>query len=358
MSLCEQPSYVCESETIRLMTQQPFISVIIPVYNGSRYLNRCLDTLIASSYPSFEIIVVDDCSTDDSVEISCSKGVTVFQSPHHFNQPTALNFGARKARGDILFFVDQDVEVLPETILQMVTDFEKNPDIAAVFGSYDDAPPEMNFCSQYKNLYHHFVHQHSNSDAETFMTGCGAILRRVFDELGGFDVSSGVFDIELGYRLRKMGYRILLDKKLQVKHLKRWSFSLLVHTDIFRRAIPWSQLIVERQKLINDLNLKISDRISTILVGLSVGILPIALFKLQVLYNILFLLAIVFFLNYQLYVFFLKYKGLKFVLLAFPMHLLYYFYSGMTFLTVSLVTMIRRNVVSDTPKPIFHESGS
>ena len=78
------------------------------------------------------------------------------------------------------------------------------------------APRLQGVVSQYRNLLHHFVHQHGNSEASTFWAGCGAIRRSVFEEMGGFDEqrfpTPSIEDIELGYRLRQAGHRILLDK--------------------------------------------------------------------------------------------------------------------------------------------------
>ncbi len=136
------------------MNTKPFVSVVIPVYNGSKYLSKCLDAISASTYKTYEIIVVDDSSTDNSAEIARKKGATVFQISQQSGPAAARNYAAKKARGDILFFVDADVLVQKGTIARMVTDFNENPDIVAVFGSYDDKPAEGNFLSQYKNLSH------------------------------------------------------------------------------------------------------------------------------------------------------------------------------------------------------------
>ena len=103
--------------------------------------------------------------------------------------------------------------------------FQASPNLAALFGSYDDEPFESNFLSQYKNLFHHYVHQTAKVDASTFWSGCGAIRREVFLAIGGFEENyrrPTIEDIELGYRLKKTGHRIRLLKELQVKHLKRW----------------------------------------------------------------------------------------------------------------------------------------
>ena len=205
------------------MENEPFVSVIIPVYNGSKYLNQCLDALMRSSYQQYEIIVVDDSSTDESVDICRKKGVSVLQMPHQSGPAAARNYGAKKARGDILLFVDSDVLVNRETISQVIANFMNNPNVVAVFGSYDDSSRAADFLSQFRNLFHHFIHQNSHQEAKTFWTGCGAIYREIFSQLQGFDEGwFSIEDTELGHRIWKNGYRITLDKELQLKHLKHW----------------------------------------------------------------------------------------------------------------------------------------
>lgn len=323
----------------------PFISVIVPVYNGAGYLDRCLDALLASSYESCEVIVVDDASTDDSAKICRQKGVAVFQLPHQSGPAAARNYGAEKAQGDILLFVDSDVVVQQDTVARVAADFTNNPNTAAVFGSYDDSPTVPDFLSQFRNLLHHFTHQSSREEAVTFWAGCGAVRRDIFHEVGGFNQDKypkpSIEDIELGYRLRKAGYRIMLDKRLQAKHLKNWEWRSMLKTDIFNRAVPWSQLIIESKQLPKDLNLRISHRISAILVGLLVLLLPFILLEVIGFFDIvqsrilfiLFLTLIVtlLILNRNLYAFFLRKRGVKFMVFAIPIHFLYYFYSSLSF---------------------------
>ena len=219
----------------------------------------------------YELIVVDDCSTDRSVEISREKGARVLKMSRQSGPGGARNFGAQHARGEVLFFVDADVVVKPDTLERVAANFMDHPEVAAVFGSYDDEPAEKNFISQYKNLFHRFVHQQARSEAETFWAGCGAIRRDVFLAVNGFDAERyprpAIEDIELGYRMRAKGHRILLDKQLQAKHLKRWTLKSMLHADIFCRAVPWSMLIFESKGMVNDLNLQTTDRISAGLLG-------------------------------------------------------------------------------------------
>lgn len=311
------------------------ISVIVPVYNAEHFLPLCLDAILASSRPPDEIIVVDDLSTDRSAAIARDRGAVVLDTGRRAGPGAARNLAARKATGDVLFFVDADVVLRPDSIAQLASNFEEESGIASVFGSYDDQPPEKNFVSQYKNLHHHYVHQRANPEASTFWAGCGAVLRTVFLELGGFDEGKyaipSIEDIELGHRLKKNGYRIVIDKKLQATHLKKWTFWFLVRTDIFCRAVPWCRLIFESQGMPTDLNLKLSDRISSVLVGLVVLLMPVSVFVPSALWLIPPLVIGLIAANYDLYRFFLKQRGVWFLVRAIPLHAFYYLYSAATF---------------------------
>jgi len=316
--------------------KQPEVSVIVPVFNGGRFLELSLDALFNSDHPNFEVIVVDDGSTDDSAEISRRKGATLIGSDRRQSGPAAArNLAAKKANGEILLFVDADVVVKSDTISKAVDAFRRDPKIAAVFGSYDDSPAEKNFLSQYKNLQHHFVHQISNPEASTFWAGLGAVRREVFASIGGFDSEKfavpSIEDIELGLRLKSAGYRILLDRNIQAKHLKKWTATSLVKTEIFCRAAPWSKLILTSQGMINDMNLKTGDRWSSVFVALSLLILPFVLWKPWLLFvPILTLLAIAI-LNRKILRFFAARNGMLFALMTFPWLIFYFFYSGVTF---------------------------
>lgn len=327
------------------------VSVIIPVYNGEKYIGRCLDAVRASSYSPYEVIVVDDYSTDDTANVARHRGIAVYRPGGKSGPAAARNYGAKYAKGDILLFVDSDVEINKDTVANIVDNFSRNPEIASVFGSYDDKPAGKNFLSQYRNLLHHFHHQQANEAAFSFWAGCGAIKKCVFMEIGGFDQNRykkhSIEDIELGYRLSTKGYKILLDKRLMVKHLKQWNFIQMIRTDIFLRAIPWSNLIFESKYMPNDLNLKLHHKISTILV-VGMVFLPTILFLKVDVFSVTHIITIfgtvLFFfliLNRTFYAFFFQKKGTGFTINVFPFHVLYYCYSGASFVLCGLIYYIR-----------------
>lgn len=316
------------------MATTPFLSVIVPVYNGGQAFEDCLTALARSTFRDYELIVVDDGSTDRSSAIAERWGVRVLTTTGKVGPGAARNAGAQVATGAYLFFVDADCEVHPDTLATAVDILRRDERIDALFGSYDDEPGASNFIAQYKNLFHHFVHQRSQEDASTFWAGCGAVRRRVFLSLGGFDVQRyarpSIEDIDLGYRIKLSGGRIRLARDVQVKHHKAWQFRSLVRTDLFDRGIPWARLVMRNRMLfVNDLNLQMHNRISVV----ANYCLPLAMFASviwsQALMLVAALVVCIMVLNLDLYRFFYRKRGALFVLRVVPLHWLYYAYSGL-----------------------------
>ena len=312
-----------------------FISVIIPVYNGRETLGHCLKSVFESSYSNFECIVVDDDSTDNTVGIAESFNAEIIRLDKQRGAAYARNRGAEDAQGDILLFIDADVTIYPDSLAKVSTAFEKYPDISALFGSYDDQPGSTNFVSQYKNLFHHYIHQTSKEDASTFWSGCGAVKTDVFNKVGGFDENKYsmpcIEDIELGYRMKRIGCRILLYKDLQVKHLKRYSFFSLLKSDLFDRAIPWTTMMLGNKQIAKDLNLKPEHKLSAGILILIIFFMFMTMKSIWFALAVPALLAIFFLMNYDFYRFFLNTKGRDFTLKVIPLHFLYYLYSTLGF---------------------------
>ena len=313
------------------------ISAIMPVYNAARFLPRSLPPLAAALARGDidELIAVDDGSSDSSAQLAEQLGARVISSGGRLGPGGARNVAARAARGDILWFVDSDVVVKDDCAPRVRAAFVA-PETWAVFGSYDDAPAEKDFGSQYKNLLHHHHHQKAKPDAATFWAGCGAVRRQSFLALSGFDAGRfpwpSVEDIELGYRIRESGGRIVLDRNMLGKHLKRWGLVELVRVDIFRRAIPWTRLMLERGAVTNDLNVSWIERARAALAGLLVLSLAAAALGFAPPWTPLALLAAAAAANAELLVMFTRKRGPLFAAAAIVFHQLYYLYSTTAFL--------------------------
>lgn len=267
---------------------EPMLSVIVPAYQCAGMLRACLDGLAASDLPraSWELLVVDDGSTDDTARVAATladRVVTVAGGPR--GPAHARNQGAQLARGDVLVFVDADVVVAPTTLSDFARVFSESASVAAAFGAYDDTPADPGIVSQYRNLLHRFVHTLSPGDAATFWAGCGAVRSEAFFDVDGFDdvhfPRPQIEDIDLGYRLRAHGERIVLVPSITGKHLKRWTLTSMIRTDLLDRAIPWIHLLLRRTDVhhAGPLNLGRRDQIKTGLAGLAILLSLVALVR-------------------------------------------------------------------------------
>jgi len=253
--------------------ERPALSVIVPVRDGADFLPHSLNALRASDLPGdrWELIVVDDSSQDRPAEIAAPYADRLVRLVGGPSGPAfARNRGADAARGDVLVFVDADACVHPDSLRRMHEIFEGEPDVSAVFGSYDSAPAAGGLVSQYRNLLHRYVHLRDAGDAVTFWAGCGAVRADVFARCGGFDpalVHSSIEDIELGYRLSALGHRIVLDPEVQARHLKGWTLRSMIVTDVRHRGIPWMRLLMSHKvRPAATLNIRVSEQACTMLV--------------------------------------------------------------------------------------------
>ena len=207
--------------------------------------------------------------------------------------------------------------------------------VAAVFGSYDDDPGSTSWFSNYKNLLHRYYHQRANENASTFWAGCGAVRADVFRQVGGFDTETyrvpSIEDIELGYRIKNAGGRIVVRPDLLAKHLKVWTVQNGIFTDVFRRALPWSRLIINRSGLADELNTSVAERLRAGLAGLlllGLLVLPIewGIWPAVVVAMVLVALA-----NRDFFSFMKENGGWLFAFRATGFHQLYYVYSATAF---------------------------
>ncbi len=311
-------------------------AVIVPTRGRADLLDVCLQALAASTRAPDEVIVVDDGSPEDA-----ASAITALCQRHRVRllpqAPTgpaaARNHGAQQTDAELLIFLDSDVVVHTDTIERLIAAFDDSG-LAAVFGSYDDQPLARTLVSDYRNLLHHYVHQHSRRQASTFWAGCGAVRRSDFLAAGGFSAAydrPSIEDVEFGLRLSAAGHRIELHPDIQVCHAKRWTVRSFFHADTRYRAIPWTELILSRaDALPPDLNFGWRNRLSVPLAGLLVFALLLTL-GLPLLGGVLTLLAAVSLAacNAPFLGFLRRRRGLLFALGAFPLHILHYLASGL-----------------------------
>ena len=226
---------------------QPFVSVIVPAFNEAKVIVRTIDSLLASDYPKFEIIVVDDGSTDGTYELSKEvfgehPKVSVFQKVNG-GKAEALNFGWKKAQGEIIIGLDADTIFASETIAALAHRFA-DESIGAVAGNAK-VGNRINIVTKSQAL--EYVTS-QNFDRRAFASlncitvvpgSVGAWRRSVLEETGGFSSDTLAEDQDLTIQVRKLGYKIgyeedaigLTEAPDSLKNLAkqrfRWSYGTL-----------------------------------------------------------------------------------------------------------------------------------
>jgi len=306
------------------------ISVVIAAFNSEKTLEACLRSAFSSDYPFFEVILVNDGSTDQTARIAAKFPCKLINLAKNMGPGAARNRGVEAANGELLFFLDADIVIEKDTLTRVVQTFVDRPEISALICSYQKNTPVGNFFSAYKNLVHHFTHQTGREDAATFCGGFGAIYRDCFLRVGGFDERfRAVSDIEFGYRLYQRGYKIFLNKQIQATHLKVYSFAKLVRSDLFDRAVPWTRIMLERRIYRNDLNIRHENIASGVVSFLMLVMLPLIPFKPSLAILLLLLFALLLILNWKFYRLVYGEKGLWFLFRAVGVNWLGYLYSGL-----------------------------
>ncbi len=253
----------------------PELAVIVPVYNGARTIGECLTALFASTFQDFEVIVVDDGSSDESAAIAERFPVRMVPFARNCGPSAARNAGAAVSKAALLFFLDADIIVPPAFLAEVVETMRGLPKYSALFCSYTKETIPQNFWSRHKNLVHHWTHQTALVEAATFCGGFGLIRREVFLEIGGFDSECRFLeDIDLGYRMHRAGHSIFLARHLQATHAKVYTLWSLLRSEMLGRAVPWTRLMLKYRIFRSDLN----TRMSNVLSVAAVCLLPVSLF--------------------------------------------------------------------------------
>lgn len=228
----------------------PLVSVIIPVKNGGKTLGACLKAVHHSYYSHIEIIVVNDHSTDDSVETAEKHGCAVFHLKETTGANHARNMGASQAKGDILLFIDADIIVKRETILGIVETLEED-DVDAVVGIYTAKHRNESLISQYKNLWIRYSYLKSPPAIDWLFGSISGIKSEAFSKSRGFNGAllsrQGNDDIELGKRFARSKLNVVLNTDLEVEHLKRYNLCSFAVNE-FNRSSGFAETAVRMRE--------------------------------------------------------------------------------------------------------------
>jgi O-antigen biosynthesis protein len=200
---------------------QPRVSVVVCTYNGARTLAHTLEELRAVDYPDYEVIVVDDGSTDASAAIAERFGVRVIRTPNG-GLSNARNLGAAAASGEIVAYLDDDAWPDPHWLQYLVDTYERTGCGAA--GGPNVPPPSTTVADSVAHSPGGPIHVLVSDTEAEHIPGCNFTIRKnVLEALGGFDAQfrAAGDDVDLCWRLQEAGYEIAFNPAAMVWHRRR-----------------------------------------------------------------------------------------------------------------------------------------
>lgn len=235
------------------------------MYNASSCIESCLSSVLKQTARNFEVLLVDDCSTDDTVQKAEKYPFKIVKLERRLSPAKVRNYGVKNVSGDILVFVDADVVLKPNSIEEIIR-LISQPDTDSVFGIYTQYTSQSSFFSQLQNLI--LIYRYEKLSRSTDITNsffC-AIKRSAFEAIGGYNEKMSHYeDIEIGKRLTKKGYRCKFEPDLKVTHLKYYNHLGLI-IDYFKKTTA-AGLYIKREgftKKVKDNGWPLSVKIAAI----------------------------------------------------------------------------------------------
>ncbi|MBI5442458.1 MAG: glycosyltransferase [Deltaproteobacteria bacterium] len=257
----------------------PRLSVVVPAYNARATLGSCLEGLLAQSAPreSYEIIVVDDGSSDGTGEVARSFPVRYLRQDNR-GPAAARNLGAREARGEIVLFTDSDCTPDAGWLERMVAPLD-DPRVVAVKGSYKTRQGSLAARFAQAEFEDRYDLLGMSTSIDMIDTYSAAFRREVFVAMGGFDESFPVAnneDTDLSYRLSRAGHRLVFARDAFVYHRHPDTFRKYLRTKFWRGY--WRMVVYRRypDKALKDTYTPVSLKLQTLAMAASFPALVLA----------------------------------------------------------------------------------
>lgn len=227
------------------------LSVIIPNHNGSAFIDTCLKALFSAGHRPFEVIVIDDCSTDNSAEIINKFPCRLVRLERRGGASKARNLGAKNSLGDALFFIDADCVIQDDTILQAINAYDSNRD-CIIGGSYTPIAFDDTFFSTFQSIFINY--SELRTVEPDYIAGHAMVMgRNVFEKSGGFpeDFAPIIEDVEFSHRLKRSGQRLIMDRAILVKHIFNYDLRKSLR-NAFRKSKYWIAYSIGNRDLTAD----------------------------------------------------------------------------------------------------------
>ncbi|UCH53607.1 MAG: glycosyltransferase family 2 protein [Pseudomonadota bacterium] len=218
-----------------------FVSIIIPNRNGAGTIGRCLEAALASRYDAFEVIVVDDCSTDESVAVVQRYPCRLVRLAYHGGAARARNVGAAHAGGEILFFTDADCLMQPDALALACRALAAAGPRAVVGGTYTWLAHDRSFFSDFQSIFVREAETKRAPAADYLATHALAIYAETFRRSGGLPEGPLPIleDVAFSHQLKRADYHLVLDPTVAVRHIFNFTLRRSL-ANAFTKARYWT----------------------------------------------------------------------------------------------------------------------
>ncbi len=232
---------------------QNYISIIIPNRNGSATIGKCLEAAYSSNYENFEVIVVDDCSEDNSVEIIKRFPCRLIRLEKHSGASKARNTGAFNSNGKILFFTDADCLLNKNALMIANNTVNEKGSNVIIGGTYTKIPHDERFFSIFQSIFINYSETKNIQSPDYIATHAMIIDSEVFRKSGGFseDFLPIIEDVEFSHRLRRAGYKLLMNPEILARHIFNFDMKKSLRNSI-KKSLYWTMYSLKNRDFLAD----------------------------------------------------------------------------------------------------------
>ncbi len=256
-------------------------SVIVPAFNAEKTIRQCVKALEAQIFSKeFEIIVVDDGSSDKTSEIAKSFSKVRLLQQKNAGPALARNNGAKKARGEIIIFTDSDCEPKKNWLEEMLKPFS-NKGVAGVQGTYKCRQKELVARLIQLEIESSYARMAKQKFIDFIGSYSAAYRKSVFEKLGGFDTSFPIAsgeDTDFSFRVHEAGYKMVFRPEANVYHTHPTSLRKYFKIKFFRAFWRTKVYKSHKGKMIKDSYTSQTIKLQLVLFCLFIASLSLPLF--------------------------------------------------------------------------------
>ncbi|MAG47624.1 hypothetical protein CL617_03385 [archaeon] len=245
------------------------VTVIVPTFNRKEYLKKCLDSVYKQTSKIFEIIVIDNGSTDGSLEyLKKCKNLKVIENDSNLGASVARNQAIKISQGKYIWFLDSDAEAKSEDCLKnMINMMDNDSNLGEIGGeeTFFDNKYQVRISNTQRNQDGVFIYSTSvkNREVDYIATSNCFVRKDLLISVGGFDPGYfyGYEDNDVGFLIRKLGYKNVIDDGIMAYHYIDKQTRL---SNFFRFHKNRVRFLVKKENLLFLLFLPLIDVITTL----------------------------------------------------------------------------------------------